>query len=105
MLSLLAQWPAAVGAQDPSPQPSVETQTSAETPGPAEIARALEIVKADPNLATERTVKSLRWKDSTPQKPSPTPAWLLWIAGLFGWFSESARLLMWCTIAVLAGML
>ena len=73
-------------------------------PGPAEIARAIEKVKADPNLATERTIKTLRWKDST-AKPSGVPGWLRWIAELFGWLEQSARVLVWCAAAVLAGML
>ena len=30
-------------------------------PDDAEVARALQQVKTDPNLATERTIKALRW--------------------------------------------
>lgn len=80
-------------------------QANTEPPGQAEIARALEIVRADPNLATDRSVKTLRWKNSTSERPSATPAWLTWIAGLFRWFAESARVLMWCAVAALAGLL
>ena len=73
-------------------------------PDSAEIARAIETVKADPNLATERTIKTLRWKQSPPTR-SRTPAWLRWIAGLFGWIGESARVLIWVTAFGLAGLL
>jgi hypothetical protein len=75
-----------------------------ETPGPAEIARALDAVKADPNLATERTIKMLRWKTSDAKSSAP-PSWLAWIAGLFLWLEQSGRTAIWCAAAILAGML
>jgi uncharacterized protein DUF4129 len=80
-------------------------RATAENPDRAEIARALEIVKADPNLANERTIKTLRWRQSTEMKPSGNSAWIRWIAGLFRWFEESARLLLWVGLVVLAGLL
>jgi hypothetical protein len=80
-------------------------RAQAGSPGQAEIARAIDAVKADPNLATERTIKMLRWRDSTEPKSSGTPAWLKWIAGLFRWLEQSARVLMWCAAVVLAGVL
>jgi hypothetical protein len=79
--------------------------SAAERPGPAEIKRALEIVKADPNLGAKRTIKTLRWNDQTPPKPRKTPAWLAWIAGFFRWLDQSARLLLYVALGVLAGML
>ena len=88
--------PAAVSAQTAS------KEANTEPPGQAEIAGALEIVKSDSNLATDRRIKTLRWKDSTSERRSGTPAWL---AGLFNWFAESARVVMWCAVAALAGAL
>ena len=76
-----------------------------EGPGPAEIARAIEIIRADPNLAPERTIKTLRWKNAAEKKPYGTPAWLAWIAGLFRWLEQSARLLVWGAAIMLAGLL
>lgn len=73
--------------------------------GPTEIARAIETVKADPNLATERTIKTLRWTGATGTKKRSSPAWILWIAGLFRWVEQSARLLVWGGVAVLAAAL
>jgi hypothetical protein len=75
-------------------------------PDETEIAAALTRVKADPNLAAEQTIKMLRWKDST-TKParSQTPSWFSWIADLFRWVDQSARVLMWCVIAALLGLL
>jgi hypothetical protein len=75
------------------------------TPSQAEITRALDTVKADPNLATERTIKMLRWRDSTEATPSEMPPWLTWTAGLFRWLDQSARLLVWVAVALLAGLL
>jgi hypothetical protein len=91
--------PAAAYGQQPP------VHANAEAPGRAEIARALAAVKADPNLATERTIRTLRWKNPTTAKPSGTFAWLAWIGGLFRWFAESARALMWCAVATLVGLL
>jgi hypothetical protein len=73
-------------------------------PAIADIDTALAKVKADPNLAADRTVKTLRWRDSTTQR-SGMPPWLSWIAGLFRWMSESARALMWVAVAALIGVL
>ena len=70
----------------------------------AEIARALAAVKADPNLATQHTIKLLRWR--SPTAPRPTrPAWLEWLTGLARWLDQSARVLMWVTLAVLAAVI
>ena len=76
-----------------------------DSPGLAEIERALEAVKADPNLATERTIKMLRWKGATEAKRPGMPSWLAWIGNLFLWLEQSARILVWLTAVVLAGML
>jgi hypothetical protein len=62
-------------------------------------------VKADPNLATTRTIKMLHWKESTGAKAPGIPAWLAWIKGLFLWLEQSARILLWCAAVVLAGVL
>ena len=80
-------------------------KATAGTPSQAEITRALDTVKADPNLATERTIKMLRWRDSSEATPSDMPAWVTWTAGLFRWLDQSARLLVWGAVAVLAGLL
>ena len=91
----------------PRPVSAVQHQsaTSTDTPEPAEIARAIETVKADPNLATERTIKTLRWKSSAPVKRSPLPGWLSWIVGFFTWLGESSRLIIWCAVIGLAAAL
>jgi hypothetical protein len=85
--------------------PLTAATTSAEPPTEAEIAHALDIVKADPNLGTLRTVKMLKWRDSTPPQPSKVPTWLSWLVGLFRWFDQSARVLVWGAAVVLAAFL
>ncbi len=80
-------------------------QGNRDTPGPAEISRALDIVKADPNLAPERTVKMLRWKDAAEPNTNTARPWLAWIMGLFRWLEESGRMLMWVIAVCLAGVL
>jgi hypothetical protein len=68
------------------------------------IERALQQVKADPNLATERTMKALRWKEST-AKPSPRPAWFDWVTGFFRWLDQTSRVLVWIAVGALAALL
>ena len=71
----------------------------------AEMARARDTVKADPLVAPQRTFKSLKWRDAGSPRRSSTPAWMAWIVGLFTWFGESARYLLWAVAAVLAVLL
>lgn len=42
----------------------------------ATIERALEVVKADPKIAPERTIKTLRWKGTTERRRAGPPSWL-----------------------------
>jgi hypothetical protein len=88
-----------------APLQEKSVRSNAATPSHADIERALERVEADPNLATERTIKTLRWKTSGETKPSETPAWLLWVIGLFRWIEQSARILVWGGAIALAGCL
>ena len=73
-------------------------------PAAPDIAEALARVKADPNLTDARTIKMLRWKDATTPKRSKPSTWA-WLVGLVRWVDQSARVLMWCAIAGLAGLL
>ena len=79
--------------------------TNGGQPGEADIARALDTVKGDPNLGGLRTIKMLRWKSADTPKPNQSPAWLSWIAGLFRWLDQSARFLVWGVVAVLVVLL
>jgi hypothetical protein len=84
-----------------APAPQV-TESKGGAPTQGDIARALETVKADANLAAERTINTLRWKTSASSKPSGTPVWLTWLAGLFRWMDRSARVLVWGVLIGLA---
>jgi hypothetical protein len=68
---------------------------AAPQPTPAEIARGLETVKADPNLTPVRTVKMLRWRGSGAPREARVPGWLAWIGDLFRWLDQTARVLVW----------
>jgi len=67
----------------------------AQPPTATEIARALETVKGDPNLATVRTVKMLRWRDSGAPRQERIPGWLAWIGDFFRSLDRTARVLVW----------
>jgi hypothetical protein len=90
-----------------TPSVSFAAAYSAPAPDQAQIARAIETVKADPNLATERTVRTLKWADeSRPERSSePEPGYLGWLFQLIGWFAQSARVLVLVAVAILAGLL
>jgi hypothetical protein len=68
----------------------------------AEVARALTIVQADPNLASERTIKTLRWKTSPGKRQRG--AKLSWLVDLVRWIDQSARALVWVSAVVLAAV-
>src|SRR5262245_53817330 len=66
-----------------------------------EVRKALDKVAEDPNLATERTINTLRWKEAEPVTEEPW--WwpfARWSRGLFGWIAESGRLLVWVVGAI-----
>jgi hypothetical protein len=81
-----------------------------EIPAREEVRKALDKVANDPNLAAERTVNSLRWKQ--PEPVSDEPWWwqwanaiARWFRGLFGWVAESGRMVVWVLGAIAAALL
>jgi hypothetical protein len=75
-------------------------------PTASEIDAAFAKVKADPNLADERTVRTLNWKESQKErKKSDWMDWFKWIGNLFGWIAQFSRVLVWVIIAALIGAL
>jgi len=86
-------------------QPDLTPTAVAAAPDAETIARAVAEVKADPNFATSRTIKTLRWKGSTTPKSTGIPAWLQWVIGLFRWVDQAGRLFVWCAAILLAGVL
>jgi Domain of unknown function (DUF4129) len=67
-----------------------------------EVARAVETVRADPNLGGTRTIRTLQWRESKPARPWSWPAWLSWIGDLVGFVAQSGRALFWVGIVALA---
>jgi hypothetical protein len=63
-------------------------------PDSATVKRAVQQVKADPNLATSRRARTLRWRgsESTGSESATRGSWLLRIAQAF---AESTRFLFW----------
>jgi hypothetical protein len=89
-------------------QPNAESANA--TPSRAEVQKALDKVGNDPNLAPERTVNMLRWKE--PEPVTNEPWWWQWVnrlarwfRGLFGWLAVSGRYVVWAVGAFLAGLL
>lgn len=87
----------------------VETQASVraqpQPPTTQEIARALDAVKDDPNLAPVRTMRMLRWRKSNTPRRSSRPGWLSWIVDFFRWIDQSARVLVWGLALTLGAVL
>ena len=79
-------------------------QEAAEPIAREEVAAALAEVQRDPNLGGQSTMKMLRWKNAARQSKMDL-GWFGWVAGFFGWMGQSARYLIWITIALLAGWL
>jgi hypothetical protein len=79
-------------------------------PEKAEIDRAVEAVKKDPNLAAEKSVRTLKWKGSKDKeekkkRSSNWPSWLSWIPNLFLWIGQFSQMLVWVLIAGLVALL
>jgi len=85
--------------------PSFAAGSTAGAPDQAQIARAIAKVKADPNLATERTMRTLKWAGKSQPQSNSAPVYLAWLIQFFGWLAQSARVLVWAGVALLAGLL
>ena len=70
-----------------------------------DVRRAMAEVRKDPNLATERSIRSLHWVETDQPKRTRKSGWLDWLGNLFGWFASSGRFLFWGLLAVMAAFL
>jgi uncharacterized protein DUF4129 len=96
----------AAEAPPPARTAGVEVELPAGSePTTEEIDAALAKVKADPNFATERKVKTLRWADEEKKRKRSRPGWFDWLADFFAFIGQSARVLVWLLIAIAAGLI
>ncbi len=80
---------------------NVGTQNQGEAPTEAEVLDALERVRADPNLSTQRKTRTLRWaQEEQPQQEQSGV--LRWLRDFFGWFAQLSRALVWVVGGLLA---
>ncbi|MEJ0035422.1 MAG: DUF4129 domain-containing protein [Gammaproteobacteria bacterium] len=71
-----------------------------------EVTAALEQLEKDPNLAPDRTIRSLKWVESEADKKKKRDlSWLRWIGEFFAWITQNGRFLFWAVLAGLAGLL
>lgn len=77
-----------------------ELVPAGETPRRIDVRKALDKVADDPNLAAERTVDMLRWKQ--PEAVTDEPSWwqwanaiVQWLRGFFAWVAASGRFVVW----------
>jgi len=80
--------------------------TTAAAPTRAEVERAVVMVKADPNLATEKKGYRLVWDETEkPRERTQTGNWARWLGDLFRWLAEGSAVIVWVLLAGLAALL
>jgi hypothetical protein len=78
-------------------------QAAGNQPGPDAIDRAVEQVKADPNLGGERKIHTLRWRRSNSERSATSlPEFL---RGFVRAFEEWSRVLVWVAVVLAAAFL
>jgi hypothetical protein len=87
--------------------PSISTLAASEAPTQSQVDRAVETLRQDPNLASERTVRRLSFEKAQPkQRTKPRwPEMFSWVGDLFGWLGEISQMLMWLVIGGLVALL
>ncbi len=79
---------------------NAHSQSEDGAPTEAEIASAIEVLKADPNLSQERKTRTLRWAGK--DEPRKTSSFARWVMNFFVWLGQLSRVLMWVIGALLA---
>jgi hypothetical protein len=70
-----------------------------------DVEQAIAKVKADPNLAQEQKVRTLRWQEKADNAPKKPSSWLIWIRNLFIVIATTSRAIVWLAIAVVIALL
>ena len=77
-----------------------------EHPSEAQVSAALEKLEHDPNLASTREVKLLRFaKSQRQQEASDAPPWMQPFIRFFEWLIEGVRYIVWVACVVLVGII
>jgi hypothetical protein len=76
-------------------------------PSESQVSAAVEQLKRDPDLASQRKIRVLHWAGQSDSDAGPRerPAWWRWIESLFEWLMQGGRFLIWAACAVLAALL
>lgn len=103
-----AEDPGAAGEPSAAAEPAASAEPAAAPSGTSlrldDIEQAVAALKADPNLGTERKVRTLRLiTDEEPQRRKQA-SWARWLAQMFSWLASSARLLVWVACGLLAAL-
>jgi hypothetical protein len=86
-------------------EPQVEADAPTGAFSDQQIKDAIARVKADPNLATERKMRTLEWVKGDRKDRKADYSWLKWLGELFSWLAQNGRFLFWGILAVLAALL
>jgi len=84
-----------------SVSPAAPAPVSEDAPSPAEIGAVAKQLRADPNLGSPHSVRSLQWVRSKAPPPPDSPTW---IVGLFEFLGQTASLLLWIAGSVVAAL-
>ncbi len=77
----------------------------AEPPGEAQVRRALERVKADPNLGKASKSRSLQWVESDSGEARPPQSGNFeWLVNLLRFLAETGRWLFWAVVLAIAAL-
>ena len=86
--------------------PALPAANLAPAPTQAEIDRAVEVTKADPNLAAEIKARRLVWdSDGKARERTRKTGWARWLGDLFRWIAQGSGVLVWVLLAGLAALL
>jgi hypothetical protein len=77
-------------------------------PSMAQVSQAEDLMRTDPSLSNEKSVRLLKWKSREQKdadKSQDEPAWVRWVRGLFGFMGSAGRAVVWILAGILAAML
>jgi hypothetical protein len=73
----------------------------------SDVDNAIAKIKTDPNLAKEKSVRTLHWKNKEKDEDKATrnSNWFGWIGNLFSFIAQTGRLIVWLVIGVAVALL